>query len=243
MSVPGSGASRCQYGSTMGNGDLQSLGVSPLDRLRAAVDTGDAAMVDAAIDSLAERFSSLQHFSVEWITATLSWIGRVHGEAAVEAALRAAGDGFIADRRADSDDWWALPAPVRARVVSRAMLANGATVTVHEDEDKIVLAFRCGTGGRLIDEGRYETRPGSGDGYLLLSEPGPMTFGRATMGVYCAHCSIHNELQPMERSGLPTTVEYPPQNPGEACVHHVYRTPDTIPTDVFVRVGRSTPDR
>ncbi len=226
----------------MGDDELESLGVSPLDRLRAAVDAGDPAAVDAAIDSMAERFSSLQNFSVEWIAATLSWIGRTHGQAAVEAALRAAGDGFIADRRANSDDWWSLPARVRARVVSRAMLANGATVTVESDDDKIVLSFRCGTGGRLIDEGRYETRPGSGDGYLLLSEPGPMTFGRATMGVYCAHCSIHNELQPMERSGLPTTVEYPPQHPGEPCVHHVHRTPHTIPAEVFVRVGRSQPE-
>jgi hypothetical protein len=50
-----------------------------------------------------------------------------------------------------------------------------------------------------------------------------VTFGEGGLPVYCAHCSVNNELQPTERDGAPVTVEHPTRLPGEACVHHVYR--------------------
>ena len=121
------------------------------------------------------------------------------------------------------------------------MLANGASVEVTEDDEKITLAFRCGTGGRLIDEGRYDQQDDGSEGYLTLTEPGPMTFGRDALPVYCAHCSINNELQPIERDGLPTTVEQPPRVAGEACIHHVYRDPASVPDEVFLRLGQTRP--
>ena len=36
------------------------------------------------------------------------------------------------------------------------MLGNMGEVKVDEDDEKIVLSFRCGSGGKLIDDGRYE---------------------------------------------------------------------------------------
>ena len=179
-----------------------------------------------------DRIRQLQEHSINWITSLLSHIGRTYGQAAVEAALRETGEGFLRERRMDPLEWWALPAETRAQALTRSMTANGATVEVTESAGEITLAFRCGTGGRLIDEGRYGP-----DGYLVLDEPGPITFGRDSLPVYCAHCSIHNELQPIEWSGLPMTVEDPPEGPGRPCVHHVYRTAEDIPDEVWVRLG------
>ena len=179
-----------------------------------------------------DRIRRLQQHSVNWIASLLSHVGRTYGESAVESALRATGEDFLRARRMDLTEWWELPAEARARALTRSMSANGATVEATESESEITLSFRCGTGGRLIDEGRYGP-----DGYLTLNEPGPMTFGRDELPVYCAHCSIHNELQPIEWAGLPMTVEDPPTGPGEPCVHHVYRTSADIPDDVWVRLG------
>jgi hypothetical protein len=208
----------------------------PWERAIAAIDDGDPAAAREAIDDAVRRWRSLQDYSVNWITSMLSFIGREIGEEAVERALRASGDDFVRERRGDADRWHGLPAEQRAEAIARQMVANFGSVDVSEDEEKITLEFRCGTGGRMIDEGRY-----GDDGYLTLAEAGPATFGRDELPVYCAHCSINNELQPIEWDGRPTTVEHPPTAPGEPCVHHIYRDPDAIPDEVYLRLGRTRP--
>lgn len=207
------------------------------ERVKAALAAGDTDEATRLLDRTVEQWRSLQDYSINWVTALLSFIGRELGEAAVERALREFGDEFVRDRRDAS--WDGLPAAVRARSIARAMLANFGTVAVDEDDEKIVLSFRCGTGGRLIDEGRYDEQGGP---YLTLHERGPQTFMRDELPVYCAHCSINNEVQPVELGRAPVTVEYPPTAPGEPCVHHIYKDPAAIPPDVYDRIGlRSTP--
>ena len=115
------------------------------------------------------------------------------------------------------------------------MVRNMGSVDVDEDDEKIVLAFRCGTGGRLIDEGRYEGDPA----YLTLQEQSGRTFMRDELPVYCAHCSVNNEMQPVEWGGAPTTVEHPPERKGEACVHHIYKDTSAIPDDAYERIGKA----
>jgi hypothetical protein len=111
-------------------------------------------------------------------------------------------------------------------------------VDVEEDDEKIVLSFQCGSGGKLIDDGRYE-----GDGaYLRLHERAPRTFMRDELWVYCAHCSVNNEIQPVEWGGTPSSVEHPPTRPGERCVHHIYKDVADIPADAYERIGRAPPD-
>jgi hypothetical protein len=130
-------------------------------------------------------------------------------------------------------DWSALPAEVRAKAIARTMVANFGTCEVDEDDEKITLSFRCGSGGRLLDEGRYD----GPDGYAVLRERGPRTFDRDELPVYCAHCSINNEIQPIEAGRLPVSIEHPPRQPGEPCVHHVYRDPASAPAETWLRLG------
>lgn len=186
-------------------------------------------------DKAKAQWRSLQDYSINWITSLLSFIGRELGEEAVERALREFGDTFVRPRRGDPMAWDALPAEKRAAAIRRAMEANFGTCEQSEDDEKIVLSFRCGTGGRLIDEGRYD-----GDGaYVTLAERSPRTFQRDALPVYCAHCSVNNEMQPVEWGGAPTTVEYPPEGPGAPCVHHVYKDVAAIPEGVYDRIGKA----
>ena len=206
------------------------------EQAKAALAAGDTARAAELIDVAVARWRSLQDYSINWVTSLLSFIGRELGEAAVETALRQFGDQFLYPRR--SAEWDGLPAEVRAKAVARAMVANFGACEVSEDDEKIVLSFRCGSGGRLIDEGCYEGE----DGYLTLQRVGPQTFGRDTLPVYCAHCSVNNEIQPVEWGRAPTTVEHPPTRPGEPCVHHVYKDVAAIPDEVYRRIGKEKPN-
>jgi hypothetical protein len=215
--------------------DTETMTEPAWEQAKAALAAGDHERAGDLIDVAVRRWRRLQDYSINWVTSLLSFIGRELGEDAVERALRQFGEEFVARRRGEG--WDALPAEARARAIARAMVANFGTCDVSEDEEKIVLSFRCGTGGRLIDDGRYED-----DGaYLTLTEPGPRTFGRRALPVYCAHCSINNEVQPVEWGGAPTTVEYPPEAPGQPCVHHVYKDVGAIPAEVYERIGKDPP--
>ncbi|MDW3219775.1 MAG: hypothetical protein R8F63_14265 [Acidimicrobiales bacterium] len=204
---------------------------------RAALDAGDVGRAADQVERAERQARELKQYSIRWIAELLSRIGETQGEAAVEDALRRFGERNLAARALPENDWWSVPAEVRAKVVARAMLANGADVDITEDDEKIVMSFRCGSGGWLVDSGAYE----GDDALLVLQEAGPRTFGRDSMWVYCAHCSVNNEMQAVETTGRLTSVEFPPERAGEPCVHHVYRRPTDIPDEVYVRIGKRKP--
>jgi hypothetical protein len=214
--------------------DLVEMTAPTWERAKAAIRAGDAEAAIELIDKGVAQWRGLQDYSINWITSMLSFIADEFGEDAVERALRRTGEEFVRPRRSTGTDWADLPARVRAKVVARAMVANFGACDVDEDDEKITLSFRCGTGGRLIDEGRYDDQGGS---YRTLRESGPRTFSRESLPVYCAHCSVNNELQPLEWGQAPTSVEHPPTQPGERCVHHVYKDPGAMPAEAWTRLG------
>jgi hypothetical protein len=209
------------------------------DQAKAAIDAGDAEGAKALVDRAVAQWASLKDYSINWITTLLTFIADELGEEAVERALRKTGDDFVRPRRATGRDWGDLPAAQRAKVIARSMLGNMGEVEVDEDDEKITLSFRCGSGGKLIDDGRYEGE----HAYHRLSEKSGRTFMRDELWVYCAHCSVNNEIQPLEWGESPTSIEHPPRLPGERCVHHVYKDVADTPVDAFRRVGKEPPER
>ena len=217
--------------------DVVSMTVPLWDQAKDALAEGDNEWAADLIDQAVERWRSLQDYSINWIASLLSFIANEIGEDAVERALRQSGEDFIRARRDTGNDWNTLPAAVRAKTIARSMVANFGTCEVTEDDEKITMSFRCGSGGRLIDEGRYE----GDDGYVTLTDAGPRTFQRDALPVYCAHCAVNNEIQAVEWTGRPSTVEYPQDGKGGVCVHHIYRDLDAIPDEVYRRMGKEKP--
>jgi hypothetical protein len=209
------------------------------EQAKAAIDAGDADAAKDLVDRAVARWASLKDYSINWITTLLTFIADELGEEAVERALRRTGDDFVRPRRATGRDWGDLPAAQRAKVIARSMLANMGEVEVDEDDEKIILSFKCGSGGKLIDDGRYEGE----HAYHLLTEQSGRTFMRDELWVYCAHCSVNNEIQPLEWGESPTSIEHPPMRPGERCVHHVYKDVADTPVEAFRRVGKEPPER
>jgi len=221
----------------LSEGEIAKMETPIWEQAKAAIDAGESAQAKVLIDRAVAQWGSLKDYSINWITSLLTFVAEELGEDAVERALRKTGEEFVRPRRTTGTEWGSLPAAQRAKVIARAMVANMGEVEVSEDDEKIVLAFRCGTGGQLIDDGRYE-----GDHpYWTLHEPGGRTFSRDELPVYCAHCSVNNEIQPVEWGSTPTSIEFPPEHPGEPCVHHVYKDVDATPAEAYVRIGKVPP--
>ena len=219
-------------------GDVARMRTPLWEQAKTAIAQGRPAEAAALIDRAVGQWGALKDYSINWITSLLTFIGEQMGEEAVEQALRKTGEEFVRPRRDTGTDWGSLPASARAKVIARAMLANLGSVEVAEDDEKIVLSFRCGTGGKLIDDGRYEGE----HPYLRLRERGPRTLNRDELWVYCAHCSVNNEMQPVEWGGTPSTIEFPPEHAGEPCVHHIYKDVSKIPPEAYERIGNRAPN-
>jgi hypothetical protein len=207
------------------------------EQARAAFLAGRSEDGSRLLDRAVREWRSLQEYSINWITSLLSFVAEELGEDAVERALRKTGDEFVRPRRDTGTDWDSLPAAARAKVITRAMVANFGSVDVDEDDDKVILSFWCGSGGRLIEEGRYEGE----HAYATLRERAGRTFMRDELPVYCAHCSVNNEIQPVEWGATPTSIEHPPERRGEPCVHHVYKDPTAVPDADYRRIGKERP--
>jgi hypothetical protein len=217
--------------------DIARMETPLWEQAKAAMHAGRTDEAVELVDRAVEQWRSLKEYSINWIAQLLSFVATELGEEAVERALRQLGDQFVRPRRDTGTEWGTLPASARAKFIARAMLSNLGTVEVDEDDEKIVLSFRCGSGGMLIDEGRYE----GDDAYVTLRERGPRTFMRDELPVYCAHCSVNNEIQPVEWGQTPTSIEYPPERKGEPCVHHIYKNVNAIPDEVYDRIGKPRP--
>jgi len=221
----------------LSDADIDQMRTPLWEQARAAFLAGRTDDGSMLLEKAVDQWATLKDYSINWITSLLTFIGEELGEEAVERALRKTGDEFVRPRRDTGTDWASLPASVRAKVIARAMVSNMGAVEVDEDDEKIVLSFRCGSGGRLIDEGRYDGDPA----YLTLREKSGRTFMREELPVYCAHCSVNNEMQPVEWGGAPTSIEHPPERKGEPCVHHIYKDVAEIPDDAYERIGKTPP--
>jgi hypothetical protein len=217
--------------------DIARMRTPLWEQAKIALGRGNPDEAAALIDRAVDQWRGLKDYSINWITSLLTFIGEEMGEEAVEQALRKTGEEFVRPRRSTDTEWNDLPAAARAKVIARAMLGNMGEVDIDEDDEKITLSFKCGSGGMLIDEGKYE-----GDHpYLTLREKSGRTFMRDELWVYCAHCSVNNEIQPVEWGSPPTSIEHPPTAPGERCVHHIYKDPASIPDEAYERIGKTRP--
>jgi hypothetical protein len=223
----------------LSDAEVEKMQTPLWDQAKAAIDAGDPEGAKALIDRAVTQWSGLKDYSINWITSLMTFIADELGEEAIERALRKTGDEFVRPRRDSGTQWGDVPAAQRAKVIARSMLGNMGAVEVSEDDEKIVLAFECGSGGKLIETGAYEGE----HPYRTLTETSGRTFMRDSLPVYCAHCSVNNEIQPVEWGETPTSIEHPPERAGERCVHHIYKDVNAIPDEAYVRIGQPPPRR
>jgi hypothetical protein len=208
-----------------------------VDRLVEAIDAGDQEKAKQIARRMYNEFLSMHDLYRNWTTAMLSFIGRKFGDDVLEEAMTA---GVKA--------WWLpnlekLPQgseAFRQRVKMFVAGLRGHLQPLHieEDDEKVVVQMRpCGSGGRLVLEGKYE----GPEAFLTLDKPQRLTYGRASFPVYCAH-EPPMELLDIEKHGAPFVVVEPAAQLGkEHCSFIMYKDPSTVPAKYYERLGLKKP--
>lgn len=219
--------------------ELREMEKRTVDRLKEAIDAGEPEQAKRIAQRMYNEFVSMHDLYRDWTTAMLSAIGRNFGDEVLEQIMT---EGVKA--------WWLPtlqrfpegPEALRHRVKMFVAGLHGHLQPLHiqEDDEKVVIQMRpCGSGGRLVLEGKYD----GPEGFLKIQKPQAMTYGRANFPVYCAH-EAPMELVDIERNGAPFVVVEPAAVLGkEHCSFVVYKDPDKIPARYWERLGKTKPSR
>src|SRR6185369_14042621 len=214
----------------LSNDEIAEMEKLTVDRLVESIDRGDREGAKKLARRMYNEFLSMHDLYRNWTAATLSFVGRRFGDKALEEAMD---EGVKA--------WWGpsldkMPQDVRARVKMFAAGLRGHLQPMHieEDDEKVVIQMRpCGSGGRLVLEGKYE----GPNGFYTVAKPQRQTYNRANFPVYCAH-EPPMEMIDIEKNGAPFVVVEPAAVLGkEHCSFIIYKDRSKIPAKYYERLG------
>ena len=217
--------------------ELREMERRTVDRLTDAIDAGDAEKAKKIAKRMYNEFLSMHDLYRNWIAATLSEVGRRYGDEVLDEVMV---DGVRA--------WWkpivnSLPKEPEAMPAKIKMFAAGLQghlqpLEITEDDEKVTIKMKpCGSGGRLINEGKYEGK----DALLKIAKPQPLTYGRPDYPVYCAHEYAMEKID-IEENGRPFVVVEPAAKLGrEYCSLIVYKDPEKVPLKYYERIGMKKP--
>jgi len=216
---------------------LRDMERRTLDRLNDAIDAGDPEKAKKIAQRMYNEFLSMHDLYRNWITATLSEVGERFGDDALEEVM-------VEGVRA----WWKpivnnLPTgpeslPARVKMFVSGLHGHLQPLEIREDDEKFEIKLcPCGSGGRLVSEGKYEGK----DAFLTIKDAQPLTYGRKNFPVYCAH-EYAMEKVDIEENGKPFVVVEPAARIGkEYCSMIVYKDPDNVPDKYYERLGLDKP--
>jgi hypothetical protein len=217
--------------------ELREMERRTVDRLTDAIEAGDAEQAKKLARRMYNEFLSMHDLYRNWVTATLSEVGRRYGDEALDEIMC---EGVRA--------WWkpivdslpqgAAALPARVKMLAAGLHGHLQPLEISEDEEKITIKLcPCGSGGRLIAEGKYE----GPDAFHRIAKPQPLTYGRPDYPVYCAHEYAMEKID-IEAHGKPFVVVEPAARLGrDYCSLIVYKDPDQVPASYYERIGLTKP--
>ncbi len=217
--------------------ELREMEKRTLDRLLEAIDAGDADKARKVAQRMYNEFLSMHDLYRNWVTGTLSAIGRRYGDEALDDIMVEgvrAWWGPITDKLPKGPDAFKH----RVKMFAAGLQGHLQPLEISEDEDKVEITMKpCGSGGRLIQEGLYEGE----DAFLTIEQGQKMTYGRDNYPVYCAH-EYAMERVDIEANGTPFAVVEPAAKLGrEHCKMVCYKDPAKIPAKYYERIGLKKP--
>ncbi len=217
--------------------ELREMEKRSVDRLKEAIDSGDREGAAKIAQRMYNEFEAMHDLYRDWAAATLSSVGRRFGDEALEEVMK---EGVKA--------WWGpasarlgdleQPLAKRIRMFVAGLRGHLQPMDIEEDEEKVVIKMLpCGSGGRLVREGKYE----GPDAFLTLEGPQFLTYGRDDFPVYCAHEPAMEALEIDER-GRPFVVIEPAADLKRGhCRFLIYKDPEKIPERYYERLGKKKP--
>jgi hypothetical protein len=224
--------------------ELREMARPTMDRAIEAIDRGDLAAARALCEAMKYEWRSLHDLMVEGVAGLISFVQQELGDDGVARAWRYGSErGWkrdvqtiaTMDRRAVAH---ALAATWRAHSGSGTGPSPGA-FTITEDDEKLTFAMNpCGSGQRLVRNGRYE----GDDAFGVTREAHDWSYGRKGFPLYCTHCTFMNESLPIEWIGHPLYPSHPPGDYStDPCVWHWYKDPADVPAEYWERYGATKP--
>lgn len=206
------------------------------DEIKAAIAAGDRALALELLERKHRQHLEIHDAQLAFKAASYAWIYNQFGDQALYQCHRT-----IAERQKPAfDAWEKLPTEEFVRITAFLFsLHSAGKVSVQEDEIKFTFVLDpCGSGGKMMRDGLVDPPISR---YPRVAKAQPMTFGRADLPAYCAHCAVWNSILPIEWYGHPQWVHSPPRTPGEPCVFHIYKNPRDIPAEYYRSVGKEKP--
>jgi hypothetical protein len=184
---------------------------------------------------------------VDWVWAMLTWVQVNVDEASVERVMRET-LGSWAEARYNNYLDLAFEEQVALTVEGMRGHLSGpgrlGDVGVVDEGNRIVVSFDpCGSGGRARRGDPVRGILPSAERPELASsqEAHDWTWQRPGVCLYCSHCSLVNEILPIERLGFPMRITENPLNPEDKCRWIMYKDPRDIPAEFYERVGKTKP--
>ena len=217
--------------------ELAEMEKRTLDRLLEVIEAGDKGKAKQLAQRMYNEFLSMHDIYRDGVTAILSFIGRKFGDTALTEALMEW-----------TKNWWVPtlekypkgPEATRQRIKMFAAGLRGhlQPLKIEEDDEKVIIQMLpCGSGGRLVLEGKYE----GPHAFLTLNKYQELTYGRSSFPVYCAHEACMEHLA-IEIYGYPFVVIEPAKELGkEPCSFIIYKDPNKIPEKYYERLALKKP--
>lgn len=188
----------------------------------AAVEEGRRFRARVVFEQHRQTHRHLHDVVVDAIAEVLSACHSLFGEERFYQLLRATGEDFSGEFHR-----WALLSPEELLDASVFMqLCHPDTeLEVDEDDDRYVIRQHCGSGGRLLAEGRFD----GPNALARVGVAGPASVGNPGIPTYCAHCTVWNTVLTNEREGRPLWVIDHPHD--SSCTISIYKRPEGIPAE------------
>jgi len=214
------------------NEELKEMGKRNVDALIEAIDVGDLERAKKLAQRMYQEDLAMHDGLIDWIAATLSFIGRHYGDEALSQALR---EGCNAWFQPIAESFAHAEARHRAKMLAKLLRGHMMPIRIEEDDEKYVFIMEpCGSGGRLVLRGKHKPPRD----YFKIKKPQPMTCGKKDFPVYCAHAGILSILG-IEFYGAPVFFEEPSDNIGEKpCKFYLYKDPKDAPSALYEMVGK-----
>ena len=228
--------------------DPNEIAREEADQVRHTIESGDCDHLAAALAELRRAQWRVHDDQADWCWGLLTVFWRKLGENRMEEVYRETlGEWFTARYESLGD----LTRAESFELAIEGMRAHfcgpsdDTHVDVSEESDRWIMSFDpCGSGGRMRrgDPIRgQQTRTTSPYSFGYAEEAHDWTWGEKGVCLYCAHCSMVNEILPIEMTGAPMRITEYPKEPGDKCKWTVYKSADAIPAEAYARVGKSKP--
>lgn len=200
-------------------------------QFRQALEASDWSAAKQRLEDIKRHHREFHDLYANWFAELLTTFVKAYGDDELAELLRASGEEFIGEFAR----WNEMTAEevLKASVFLQLSHPNSG-LHIEEDEEKYTLVQHpCGTGGRMLDEGKYEGETP----YARMGAARPENAGHEGLPAYCAHCTVWNTLLTAERFGAPHwVIEHPIHT---SCRIHIYKNRSRTPREYLKRLGVS----